>query len=103
MAIRTRDELFNAIKSRIGDDVSDEALALMEDVTDTLNDYETRVGEDWKSKYEENDNAWRTRYAQRFMDGTSSAGTEETVLEESDHTDLFEDEPLTYENLFKEE
>ena len=54
MAIKTKDELFEMIHTRIGDDSSDEAISFLEDVTDTYNDLEQRAngnGEDWKKKY----------------------------------------------------
>lgn len=67
--VRSREELMSAIKARIGDDTSDEALALIEDMTDTLTDYEGRIGEDWKTKYEQLDADWRKRYRDRFYEG----------------------------------
>ena len=67
MAVRKKDELLSAIRARLGDDTSDEALSLIEDFHDTLNDYDSRVGEDWKSKYEENDKTWRQKYRDRFF------------------------------------
>lgn len=72
MAIKTKDELFEMIHTRIGDDSSDEAISFLEDVTDTYNDLEQRAngnGEDWKKKYEENDKAWKERYKHRFYGG----------------------------------
>ena len=38
MAVRKKDELLSAIRARLGDDTSDEALSLIEDFHDTLND-----------------------------------------------------------------
>lgn len=66
MAVRKKDELLSAIRARLGEDTSDEAISLIEDFHDTLNDYDSRVGEDWKSKYEENDKTWRQKYRDRF-------------------------------------
>ena len=43
MAVRTREEILNSIRARIGDDTSDEAISLVEDVTDTLADMENRA------------------------------------------------------------
>lgn len=73
MAIRTRDELLNSVRGLLGDRTDDEALAALEDFTDTVGDYERRVAEsgDWKRKYDENDAAWRQRYRDRFENGTS--------------------------------
>lgn len=69
--IKTKDEILKAIKDRIGDDTSDETIAFLEDITDTLNDYDnkTKDNTDWKTKYEENDKEWRNKYRDRFFNG----------------------------------
>lgn len=97
MAIKTKAELLELVKARIGDDTSDEALAIIEDVTDTLDDYETRVADagDWKARYEQNDAEWRKKYKERFF-----APTEEP--EEIDEPEEVE-EKRTFEDLFKTE
>lgn len=71
MAVRSKDELLNLIKERVGDDASDEAINFIEDVSDTLNDYEDRISgqEDYKRMYEENDAEWREKYKERFFSG----------------------------------
>lgn len=98
MAIKTKEELLESIKSRIGDDTSDETITFLEDVTDTLSDYEERSkgdGEDWKTKYEENDKYWREKYRERFF------SKDVVVKEELDDED---DEPksMSYDDLFEE-
>lgn len=101
MAIRTREELMNIIKTRIGDDNSDENISFLEDVTDTLDDLETKaVGDstDWKSKYEENDASWRKKYTERFF----NKEVEEDEIEDTKDVEMKE-EPKTFEDLFKEE
>lgn len=58
MSIKTKDEILSTIKSLLKDDTSDEAISILEDVTDTYDDLQSKVqgdGEDWKTKYEEND------------------------------------------------
>lgn len=70
MAVKNKDEILEAIKTRVGDNTDDETISFLEDVSDTLTDLETRAssdGEDWKSKYEENDKLWRERYTNRFF------------------------------------
>lgn len=96
--IKTKDEIIASIKTRIGEDNSDEAISLLEDVSDTLNDYEDRVSDqtDWKQKYEDNDNQWRSRYKERFM--TSSAQEEPDTEDEEETT-----APKRFEDLFKSE
>ena len=70
MAVKNKDEIFEAIKIRVGDKTDDETISFLEDVSDTLTDLETKAngdGEDWKTKYEENDKNWRERYTNRFF------------------------------------
>lgn len=96
MAIRTRDELLDAVRARIGDDTSDEAIAFIEDIQDTLNNYENNAnndGTDWKKKYEDNDKEWRTKYRDRFFSG---GGTQDD--DDPDPTP----KRLTFDELFKE-
>ena len=102
MAVRTREEIMEMIRERIGEDTSDSALAVIEDLTDTLDDYDARIAGsgDWQKRYEENDAAWRQRYKDRFFGtGTDNDITEETAVEDPAE----ETAPQTFEELFKEE
>lgn len=96
MAVRTREELMNAVRAHIGDDTSDSAIALIEDIQDTVSDFENKSkgdGTDWKKKYEDNDKEWRTKYRERFFTGAPTGPDDEP-----------EDKPkrLTFNELFKE-
>lgn len=91
MAVLSFDELIAKIKTKIGEDTSDESIELLEDVTDTFN--ANNDGEDWKTKYEENDKEWRKKYIDRF---SGSSGSEPDEEEEE------EEEKTTFEDLFKE-
>lgn len=91
MAVRTRDEILAAIRSRLGDDTSDDALTIIEDIDDTFKDYETRTGEDWKGKYDELDAQWRKRYCDRFFQKADNMETTpEDVNDESEVKDFDE-------------
>lgn len=96
--IKSKDEILTAIRGRIGEDTDDETLALIEDVTDTFNDLETRSSgqEDWKQKFEDNDKAWRQKYRDRFYSA---------VPDSKDDDDFEEEKPkiTRYEDLFKVE
>lgn len=98
MAVRTKDELLEIIKERIGDDTSDETISFIEDITDTLSDYEEKATnsdtEDWKTKYEENDKMWREKYRERFF-------SKEVEKEDEDFSDD-EVKSLSYDDLFEE-
>lgn len=96
MSVVTRDEIIERIVSRMDEDnKTDEDIKLIEDLTDTFDDYERRVGEDWKTKYEENDRQWRDRYVARFMnkDIEDEIETKEVRVE---------GEHLSYDDLFEE-
>lgn len=99
MAVKTRDEIVEAVRKRIGEDTSDEAISLLEDVTDTFADYETRVSvkTDWKTKYDEMDASWRKKYMDRF-----SGKTGEEVKEEQEEQIKDDSEPRTFDELFTE-
>lgn len=78
MAIKTQEELLNGIKGLLADNTSDEAITLLEDVTDTLKDLSEKSAntdnEDWKKKYEDNDKEWRQKYRDRFFNTGSDDG-----------------------------
>lgn len=70
MAVRTREEILESIRTRVGEATDDETIAFIEDVTDTLTDLETKAngdGENWEEKYRENDESWRKKYTERFF------------------------------------
>lgn len=100
MAIKTQEELLTSIKGLLADNTSDEAISLLEDVTDTLGSFSNanKDNEDWKKKYEENDKEWRQKYRDRFFNTGSSDGKSD---------DKFEPEPepgpaiRKFDDLFK--
>lgn len=98
MAIKSKEEILEQINARIGEDNSDEAIAIIEDITDTLDDFETRAngdGVDWKTRYEENDKEWRNKYKERFFNAE---------INEPDNLDKTEPDnakPKSYADLFK--
>ena len=96
MAVRTREEIIKDISTRLGDDNSDEAIALIEDVTDTFADLEGRAnpdGKDWKSEAERIDKEWREKYVARF----SSGGNDDDDIEPPKN----KPKSYSYDNLFK--
>ena len=93
MSIRTKTELIEAVNSIIGESIDDNALQLLDDLSDTIDSMQSNDNENWHQKYIDNDNAWRKRYKDRFSGATDSADFED---EDEDDT------PLTYDKLFKE-
>lgn len=99
MAVKTVAEIMEQINAQLGESTDDSVLTLIEDVSDTLNDYESRVSDstDWRQRYEENDAQWRQRYKDRFFSVNNDEEDEEDI-EEPEET-----KPLTYESLFSTE
>lgn len=93
--IKTKDEIMELIKSRLpSENRTDEDVTFLEDITDTIEDYEKRVKDstDWKSKYEENDREWKKKYTDRFF------SKEPDELDDSADEDI---RPKTFADLFK--
>lgn len=88
MAVVERDALIQRIASVLSDPESDDSLSLIEDVTDTL---DAGSSDDWKTKYEENDAAWRKRYKERFL----KKPEKEPEIEDDEI-----EEKKTYDDLF---
>lgn len=94
MSVRTREEILESIRTRVGESTDDDTIAFIEDVTDTLADLETRAigdGTDWKKKYEENDESWRKKYTERFFSKEPEPDPEPDP-----------EQIKTFEDLFKE-
>lgn len=88
MAVVERDVLIQRIASVLSDPESDDSLSLIEDLTDTL---DAGSSDDWKTKYEENDAAWRKRYKERFL----KKPEKEPEIEDDE-----KEEKKTYDDLF---
>lgn len=97
MAILKREEYFNRLQDYVGDDSSDKAISLIEDMTDTYNALidTDKDKVDWESKYKENDKAWRDRYARRFFTGASNMPEQEEEPEEK-----VTPENIGFDNIF---
>lgn len=96
--IKPVEELMESLRSKIGEDTSDEALALLEDVSDTLGDLRTKAQDttNWEQKYQENDSHWRKKYHDRFF---SSEASDEDPLDETEPKASI----VKFEDLFTEE
>lgn len=91
--VKTKEEIMNFIKEKFSEDTSDEVIEFIENLSDTLDD---KGDEDWKTKFEENDKAWRKKYRDRFFGKTKED-------EEIEDDDIEEIKSLKFEDLFKEE
>lgn len=102
-----RDDYFNTINRLLGNDTSDEALQDLENLTDTFNALEkagqNEEQEDWKEKYYQNDEAWRTKYQRRFFGGgvPDTFGGEGAPNNEPQEKEVTP-ETITIDDLFKD-
>lgn len=100
-AFASKDDFMSAIKSIVGDNNSDEAIAFIENASDTydeLSKISTPSSDetDWQKKYEENDAEWRKKYTERFFSGQS------TQVEDVTKTEPAEPAKAKIEDLFIE-
>ena len=97
MAVVNKDTIMERLRENFNDNDSDDVLGLLEDVTDTLNDYQSRLEENgnWKERYEQNDREWRQKYKDRFFNNDP-----EPDLEPEPDKDPEQATPTTFEELF---
>lgn len=96
MAVRTKEEILEEIREAVPEE-SDALVTILEDVSDTLDDFGDSDGEDWKAKYEENDRAWKKKYTDRFFNKEEKEDPKEDSDEEEETKEV-----KTYEDLFEE-
>lgn len=103
MAVRTKEEILSVIKDRFKDDTDDSTLAFIEDVSDTINDLDTKAQSEneWQQKYNDNDKMWREKYRDRFF----SAPIDEKKPEEKKDVPQYgyrdDGTPMSFNDLFK--
>lgn len=97
MAVVNIDTIMERLRENFNDNDSDDVLGLLEDVTDTLNDYQSRLEEngDWKERYEQNDREWRQKYKDRFFNNDPEPDPEPEPDKEPEQAT-----PTTFEELF---
>ena len=108
MAVRTREELISLVNDIVGENADDKVISLLEDITDTYNDFDTRTNnsdtEDWKQKYEDNDKQWREKYKARFLSNDTVQNVQPNTDNDVTGADNETDEaPTTFEELFTTE
>lgn len=96
-----REEYLNAIKNKVGEDESEEALSFIANMTDTYDELSNRNKgyNDLETKY----NELKKEYKERFFSG--GGGETDTIIESEEKTESEDEDEkvLTYENLFKSE
>ena len=98
MAVVEKESIMNRLNKLIGDRTDDEAISLVEDVSDTI-DSATGAGmvteEEAERRVAEKDDEWRRKYKERFFSGDPEGG-------ESKPDDNDDKTPEKFEELFEE-
>lgn len=95
--VLTKEEFLTKIKERIGENPTDEDIAFVEDMSDTIDSLSQ--GDDWQKKYEENDAMWRKKYTERFF--TPNKEPEKETDKETE--EKIDEEEITIDDLFESE
>ena len=101
MAKKTLEELTGEFNLIVGDNDSEEVLAFLEDLTDTMNAEPPAESEDLRGRVEELEGQLRDlrkRYRDRFYGRTDEKEEEETV-----ETEQVDGDNIKIKDLFKEE
>jgi len=107
MAVKSKEELLSTIKSVIGDTPSDEAIVLLEDVSDTLDnstgsssDEDKKKIEELEKKVKDTDDIWRKRYTERFFNPSDNSSDDGSANDDNDGEGEDDNSPKTFEELF---
>ena len=101
MAKKTLEELTGEFNLIVGDNDSEEVLAFLEDLTDTMNAEPPAESEDLRGRVEELEGQLRDlrkRYRDRFYGRTDEKEEDETV-----ETEQVDGDNIKIKDLFKEE
>ena len=101
MAKKTLEELTGEFNLIVGDNDSEDVLAFLEDLTDTVNAEPPAESEDLRSRVEELEGQLRDlrkRYRDRFYGRTDEKEEDETV-----ETEKVDGDNIKIKDLFKEE
>ena len=108
MAVKSKEELLSTVKSLIGDNPSDDAIALLEDISDTLDnstggssDEDKKKIEELEKQVKEVDETWRKKYTDRFF--SPSDPKEDDPKEDDPSEDDEKHSPKTFDELFSTE
>lgn len=98
MAVKTKADILDSLKTLIGDKTDDDSLNFIGDVSDTLDDFEnkTKSNTDWEQKYKENDESWRKKYKERFFSSDNNSNNDDNNQDDNEP----EVKPKTYDGLF---
>ena len=95
--VKTKDEIMEEIRAYIGDRSDDQTIALIENISDTIDDYAAHG--DYDEKLMAVEAEWRRKYIDRFMTGGEKKNDVEVEKTEDEAKDKAEeikiDDPYT--------
>ncbi len=107
MAIKNREELMKIVLDAVAHFPSDYETSLLEDVNDTLVDYEEKNGQavEWENKYNELNNRWKEKYKERFVSSPKINNPNIEIFERGDESKVDDVTPenITIDDLFEQE
>jgi len=95
-----RDELIESVRKVIGETPSEEGVALLENVADSVTDLETKIKDievESKAKLDTLEAEWKDRYTRRFSETQGAVD-----IDLHGETEESEMKKLTYDSLFTE-
>lgn len=96
--VKTKDEIMEEIRAYIGDRADDQTIALVENISDTIDDYAAHG--DYDKKLMAVEAEWRRKYIDRFMNGGENKN--EVEVEKNDDEEKDNAEEITIDDLYTE-
>ena len=91
--VKTKDEIMEEIRAYIGGRSDDQTIALIENISDTIDDYAAHG--DYDEKLMAVEAEWRRKYIDRFMSGGENKSDVETTEDEEKKEDITIDDLYT--------
>ena len=85
--VKTKEEIMEEIRAYIGDRSDDQTISLIENISDTIDDYAAHG--DYDEKLMAVEAEWRRKYIDRFMSGGESKNEGEGKKEDITIDDLY--------------
>ena len=96
--VKTKDEIMEEIRAYIGDRSDDQTIALIENISDTIDDYAAHG--DYDEKLMAVEAEWRRKYIDRFMTGGEKKNDVEVEKTEDEEKDKAEE--IKIDDLYTE-
>jgi 2-phospho-L-lactate transferase/gluconeogenesis factor (CofD/UPF0052 family) len=96
--VKTKDEIMEEIRTYIGERSDDQTIALIENISDTIDDYAAHG--DYDEKLMAVEAEWRRKYIDRFMNGGENKS--DVKVEKTEDEEKEKAEEIKIEDLYTE-